>query len=199
MLKPGRFRFFKPVLMMGLGAVIVASALAAEKKSETKSKKTASDSKAVQLKNTEAVPYTSNNPVVKTAAQMGVNTCLKRIDQITSFLAKNADAGTFLFPATSNPDKSLFSTSMEVLASNTLAYASASFAPVGTDGCGALYEAVTYWPTNCQQTAAQGFAQLKAVGAIKRNIFILDGGPNMRVFLMPAGTGCVAIKKEVVF
>jgi hypothetical protein len=138
----------------------------------------------------------SANPVVQSASKAGVRTCLKRIDQVTSFLAQGAQASAFLFPA---PNPRFFTISMEVAAPDTLAYASASFALTGNDACGAEYEAITYWPLSCKETAAKGFTQLKPIGVVLRNIQVLDGGPNMRVFLMPADKGCVAIKKEVMY
>lgn len=30
-------------------------------------------------------------------------------------------------------------------------------------------------------------------------VFMLDGGPTVKVFLMPAGSGCVSVKKEMVY
>jgi hypothetical protein len=82
-----------------------------------------------------------------------------------------------------------------------LAYSTASFAPSGSSvsGCSGAYEAISYWATSCEQIATTEFAQLKTTGMINRAIKVLDGGPTMRVFLMPAGQGCIAIKKEVIF
>ena len=48
------------------------------------------------------------------------------------------------------------------------------------------------------RVATQQFAGLKRAGQMKTNITLLDGGPATKVFLMPAGSGCVSIKKEVV-
>lgn len=78
------------------------------------------------------------------------------------------------------------------------AYVSAHFAPNQANGCGAAYDAVAYWPQKCEAVAGKRFATLKKVGQLKKDIAILDGGPALKVFLMPAGTGCVSIKKEVV-
>ncbi len=139
------------------------------------------------------------NPVAQSAAKQGVKSCLKRIDQITNFLGKGANAGISLFPAPSIVDRRLFSLAMEVDLPGTLSYAGASFAPVGTDNCDAEYQAVTYVPMNCQNLAARNFSQLKSLGVMKQSIQMLDGGPNMRVFLMPAGQGCVVIKKEMAY
>jgi hypothetical protein len=139
------------------------------------------------------------NAIASAAATQGVKSCLGRIDQVTSFIGTNATVGAFLFNAPENADKHVYSASMEVQVADTLGYASATFAPVGGGGCGAVYDAVTYWPNDCGRTAQTTFAHLKPAGIVKSQIQILEGGPALRVFLMPAGTGCVAIKKEVVF
>ena len=51
---------------------------------------------------------------------------------------------------------------------------------------------------SCALTAARQFAGLKTIGKLKKDISVLDGGVATKVFLMPAGSGCVSIKKEVV-
>ena len=140
----------------------------------------------------------SSNPVVGSAAASGVKTCLERIDQVSTFVASGANTGAFLFSAPTNADKQIFAASMEMMAENLTAYISASFAP-SASGCSATYDAVTYWPLDCQKTAETEFAKLRFIGMLKGKIQILDGGPSIRVFLMPADKGCVAIKKEVVF
>jgi hypothetical protein len=185
--------FLSSFLSISVGILFSTAVLAAEKKSAIH--------KEIQPAPSSPTPtrVLSSSPVVRGAANAGVRTCLERIDQVTSFVASNADTGAFLFPAPSNPDKQVFSIAMELLAPEMVAYASESFAPSGSNACSATYEAISYWPMNCQQTAAKQFASLKPVGVIKRAIQILDGGPAMRVFLMPADQGCIAIKKEMIF
>lgn len=146
-----------------------------------------------------AVDVTQMNPTARAAAQRGVKSCLSRIDQISGFLGQAAETGVFLFNPAKDADKRLFSTSMEVLSQNSLAYVSASYAPGGTDGCGASYEAVTWWPSNCNDVAAKAFPALRFAAPLLRNVQVLEGDATLRVFLMPAGTGCVSIKKEVIF
>jgi hypothetical protein len=93
----------------------------------------------------------------------------------------------------------MVSVSMELLSPDkTSAYASASFAPNQANGCGAVYEAVIYWPQSCDAVAARQFPQAKKLKALQKSIQSLESGP-AKVFLMPAGSGCVSIKKEIVF
>jgi hypothetical protein len=39
---------------------------------------------------------------------------------------------------------------------------------------------------------------MKRERELLKNITVLVGSPTVRVFLMPAGSGCVVIKKEVI-
>lgn len=136
------------------------------------------------------------NPIAQQVGKMGVNTCLPRIDQVTRYFSNSATLGAFAFPPHPDADKHVFSLSMEVINPNAVGYVSSSFSPTA-DGCDAVYDAVTYWSVSCKETAAKAFPNIKAVGVVKQDLLVLDGGPKMRVFLMPAGHGCVAIKKEI--
>jgi hypothetical protein len=137
--------------------------------------------------------------ITQAALKSGVNACAGRIEQVANFLTGDSQSSAVLFLPPSFPDQRLFSTSIEVENKNgPLAYASASFAPGMANGCGGMYETVVYWNASCDQIAIRNFSKLKRIGVISRNIVILDGGVSSRIFLMPAGVGCVSIKKEVV-
>lgn len=139
----------------------------------------------------------SSNPIANEAARKGVINCKKRIEDVTGAFAKSGSAGAFLFTPQQDANGHVFSTSMEIVTPTSIGYVSANFSPAGRFGCDASYDAVTYWNVSCAQTAALAFPKIKPAGYIKQAIQILDGGPNLRVFLMPAGQGCVAVKKEV--
>lgn len=147
----------------------------------------------------ELTPMPDKLNVIATAfGQTGVRRCLGRIQQVTDFLTVGGKAGAFTFTPLTQQDNSLLSASMEVATPGALSYASASFHPRKNE-CGAVYEAVTYWQSGCGEVASGPYSQLRQVGALQSQIRVLEGGPAMRVFLMPAGTGCVAIKKEVMY
>ena len=140
------------------------------------------------------------NAVTQTAMQSGVQACAGRINQVTNFLtAGTQGGGAFLFLPPVNPDRQMVSVSMEIpMSPATVAYASASFAPNQANGCGGMYETVVYWPQDCATVARTHYGNLKVTGGLAQHIAVLDAGPMTRIFLMPAGTGCVSIKKEVV-
>ncbi len=139
------------------------------------------------------------NNVAQAAQKAGVVDCLGRINQVSNFLTTGAQqSGASLTISPQTPNERMTSIAFEIKTPQVLSYASADFAPL-TTSCGGTYEAVTHWQNNCKDVASKGYAQLKFIGVIQSSILVLEGGPQLRVFLMPAGTGCVAIKKEVVY
>lgn len=138
------------------------------------------------------------NAIARVAAQQGVLACASRINLVTNFLGFNAQAAAMLMVPPSQVDQRLLPLIMETATESGPAYVSATFAPNQGNGCGATYDAVVYWPLACEAVATKQFATLKNVGPLKKGITLLDGGVALKVFLMPAGSGCVSIKKEMV-
>lgn len=172
-----------------LGAVLMlliatSGALAQEKKEATQ-------------KTPAATPA---NPFTQAAAKAGLSKCVRRIGQITDFVTAKTQSKGLLFTAPKTPDSRISSISLEIRSPNALSYAGATFAPGSPAGeCGGLYEAVTYWNNRCDDVGAKAFGKFKRTTPLREAIATLDGGPNVKVFLMPAGQGCVSIKKEMIY
>ena len=138
------------------------------------------------------------NPVTQAAVQAGVLACVSRINQVTTFLTANSKSSAFLFLPQKQPDQSIFSVSFGMEGETaTNKYASASFAPTTNGQAGAVYDVVEYVAQSCAEVEKSIFKSLKRKGMLGKDIVMLDGGA-VTVFLMPAGSGCVVIKKEVV-
>ncbi len=136
----------------------------------------------------------SVNIVTEAAVKLGVLSCVGRINQIASFLTANNQAGIFIFKPQNQPDQHIFSTSFELVRNDdSTIYASANFFP----NQDAVYDTVEYVEKNCEELEKTVFSNLKRISVIKKNITVLDGGA-VKVFLMPAGSGTVVIKKEVI-
>ena len=136
----------------------------------------------------------SVNAVTEAAVKMGILSCVSRINQVASFLTANVKSGVYIFSPKNQPDKHIFSTSFELLRpDDTTLYASASFFP----NQDAVYDTVEYVDIGCEELEKTVFKNLKRVSVLKKNIIFLDGGM-VKVFLMPAGSGTVVIKKEVI-
>lgn len=139
------------------------------------------------------------NALTQAAVQVGALSCASRVEQVTRFLGFGPGVGASLMAPAAPADQRLFAIQMEVPAgasSNSLV--NMSFAPQQANGCGATYEAISYWAQSCDAVANGQFAQLKRIKPLQKDVLLLDGGPSSRVFLMTAGTGCVSVKKEVV-
>lgn len=136
--------------------------------------------------------------VTQSAVQKGVFNCAGRINQVVNFLGFTEKAGAVLMIPPVQPDSRLIPLVMEIPVESGVAYVSASFAPNQANGCGATYDSVVYWPQSCGKIKENQFKTLKETGKIRKEITILDGGEGIKIFLMPAGSGCVSIKKELV-
>ena len=137
-------------------------------------------------------------PVAQGAAQSGLRRCLPRIDQVANFLSAGGQTGAMIFASPLDADNRISSVSLEVLGSNGLSYIDTSYAP-SAGGCDAMYQTVTYWSNACDEVAKVAFPSFPRASALRQHIAVLDGGPSAKVFLLPAGAGCVSIKKEVLF
>ena len=147
-------------------------------------------------------PSVANTPYAIGAQRIGVVKCIGRINQITAFLTANtSNSGMVLNAPGSEVNQKLVSTVLEVQGQvGGPSFISASFSPGINNGeCSGTYDAVTYWPTACNQVATTNFSAFKPTQPLSKTVFTLDGGPLVKVFLMPAGTGCVSIKKEVLY
>ena len=135
----------------------------------------------------------SVNPVTQAAEKLGIFSCLKRINQVTTFLTANAKSGVLVIPSKDQPDQHIFSASFEILPpDNSTLYASASFFPNND----AVYDTVQYVDKSCEELEKTVFKHLNRREVLKKNIILLDGAA-VKVYLMPAGKGCIVIKKEV--
>ena len=138
------------------------------------------------------------NPLTQSALQQGMLNCVGRINQVAHYVGFGAQGGAVLMAPGDHLDQRLTSYSMELPSVGQTAYVSATFAPGQVNGCGAVYEAVVYWKQACESLMGKEYAALKRVGQLKSSIAVLDAGSTSKVFLMPAGSGCLSIKKEIV-
>ncbi len=141
----------------------------------------------------------SLNALARQMAERGIRRCAGRVDQVTGFLGFGTGAKALVMLPSGEPDRRLIPLSMEAADEQVgTTYISATFAPNQANGCGATYDAVAYWPRDCERVGREAFAELEPMGRLRESVAVLDGGKHMKVYLMPAGQGCVSIKKEVI-
>jgi hypothetical protein len=142
----------------------------------------------------------SAEQMISQAAQAaGVRACKPLTEQVTRYLVGNSQSSAMVFAAPGNAIARLFSNSIEIFNAQTLSYSSAHYAPTGESTCGVVYDAVTYWNESCADLSSKLLKEMKPMGLLGSKIAMLDGGPAMRMFLMPAGSGCIQIKKEILY
>jgi hypothetical protein len=195
----GTVRFILLFVLVGCFALAFLAPSSAQDEKTDKSTPPPAKSSTPPPSPQPAQPSSSNvNPITQAAVQAGVLTCVSRINQVTTFLTANGKSSAYLFPPQKQPDQSIFSVSIGIdLPNSATRYASASFAPTGNGQAGAVYDTVEYVAQSCADVETKIFKGLKRKGTMGANIVILDAG-GLTVFLMPAGSGCIVIKKEVV-
>lgn len=142
----------------------------------------------------------SPNAMTRSVVQRGVLSCAARVEQVTRFLGFGSQAAAHFMPPPAPADQRLFSLQMELPAGATgNSFVDMSFAPQQANGCGATYQAVSFWPQPCEMVGRQQFSSGVSGQILQRDVTVLSLGPQTKVFLMSAGTaGCISIKKEIV-
>jgi hypothetical protein len=132
-----------------LAAAALVSALAG---AQTRPEESAADSATMRV--LRDISSSQTNQIATAMFAAGVRNCATRADQVTNFLTRGTKANALLFLPDREPDNSMVSVSMEVLAEGTpRAYASATFSPNTAIGCSGVYETIQYWGESCNTVA----------------------------------------------
>lgn len=138
------------------------------------------------------------NTLTQALSHWGVENCRERVNQVSGFVGYNKSSAAMVLMPPVQVNQRMIPIAMEVPTETGAAYVSANFAPNQANNCGASYDAVVYWEKACQFVAEDQFKAFKNIGELGKDVTVLDGGLATKVFLMPAGRGCVSIKKEIV-
>jgi hypothetical protein len=182
---------------MGISLALGALTVAAQNTNRPRSTEVAPRAEAAPAK-----PNWGNGEQVlaQVTQNAGVRTCKPLADKVNRYLIADSQSSGVLFIAPENANGHVFSGTLEIESKQgSTTYASASYAPYGEVGCGVAYDAVTYWKESCAEVSSKVLKELRPLGPLGSKITMLDGGPAMRMFLMPAGAGCIQIKKEVLY
>jgi hypothetical protein len=66
-----------------------------------------------------------------------------------------------------------------------------------TPNCSGMYQQVVYWSQPCDIVKSTVFAKYTGTRVLTRDVKVSASGPALEVYLSPAGTGCVSVKKEL--
>lgn len=137
------------------------------------------------------------NIVVKQAEKAGVKKCLPAIKSLSAFIIKNGDAGANSSWNSKNPDNNVFSSSIERTFSDGVMFTDLTVSPVTSGACSAIYNMIYYESKSCMAVAKDKYEKAKYKGELNKSITFLDDN-DVDTYLMPAGAGCIVIRKESV-
>lgn len=130
-------------------------------------------------------------------AKAGVKRCAPIVRAVAAFVTENSKAAFVVRSLGAVPDTAPAVVTVESAhaALGTTRYATISVVP--SENCSGFYEQTIYWPAACPAVKAQYFANFPATKPILKNIQLSAASPTVSLQLMPAGTGCVTMKKEI--
>ena len=105
-----------------------------------------------------------------------------------------------MFNDLAGPDSRTVSISMELspYPSGGSAYASATFTPNALGGCEVLVESVLYWSSRCALVGL-AYPGYESTGPLLGDIEVRAPTGTARLFLKPAGAGCISVEKSVYY
>ena len=127
--------------------------------------------------------------------QIHLTQCAAKVQQVAGFLFEGQPANFVVQPL--GPDGDRWPTVIVIESGDPAGgrnrFSTLTIAP----GCAGMYEQTIYWPQSCSAVKAGPFARFTGEHVMLRDVRASDGGPAVQVYLTPAGSGCVSVKKEL--
>jgi hypothetical protein len=137
--------------------------------------------------------------LAQAAGQLHMTICAPLAARVTDFLLEGvADANFTVQPM--GPDANVWPTVIVMESAHPdfgrtrLSTITLSPSP---RGCSAMYEQVIHWAQPCASLKADTFAAFQSEHVLNRNIRVSEANPGLQLYLIPAGEGCVSVKKEL--
>ncbi len=129
--------------------------------------------------------------------QIGLTECAPAVERAAHFLFEDGEVNFTVQPL--GPDANRWPTVVVIEGAHAAAgrtrFSTLTVAP--GPACSGLYEQVIAWPTPCAELKATTFSAYANAKIILRNVQVSELNPGLQVYLMPSGSGCVSIKKEL--
>ena len=133
--------------------------------------------------------------VLTAMQQMHLTACAQRVHQAMNFLFDGQPARFVAQPL--GPDSDRWPTVFVVESADPAGgHTRLSTLTIAPD-CAGLYEQVIYWNEPCSTVKSSVFAKYTGERVMLREVRVSDDGPALQVYLTPAGSGCVSVKKEL--
>lgn len=144
-----------------------------------------------------ALPQTPMDRLGSQLARAGVKRCAPIVRAVAAFVTENSNAAFVVRSLGANPDTSPLNVTVESAHAQlgTTRYATITVIPM--ENCSGFYEQTIYWGATCDVVKQRNFANFPAGRPILRNIQLSSLSKTVSLQLLPAGQGCVTIKKEI--
>lgn len=130
-------------------------------------------------------------------AQAGVKRCAPIVRAVAAFVTENSSAAFIVKPLGSRADVSPVMITVESAHANLGTTRYTTIMVVPTENCSGYYEQTIHWAATCPVVKTRNFANFPTPRPLLRNIQVSAASPTVSLQLMPAGQGCVSIKKEI--
>lgn len=138
----------------------------------------------------------AENQVLEQANKAGIRQCMPAVEAISRFLIGSDKHGADDAYPGKDTDRQIYSTTIERLTPEGSRLISLSVAPVTAGNCSLVYDQVQWFDAQCLVVAKERFPELRYKGVLAGQVAVLEGPAT--VYLFPAGTGCLTLKKEVI-
>jgi len=127
--------------------------------------------------------------------QMHLTACATSVQQVMTFLFDGQPAHFIAEPLGPDSDRwpSVFVIESAAPAGGRTRLSTLMIAP----NCAGMYEQVIYWSQLCNVIKSTVFAKFTGDHVLLRDVQVSASGPALEVYLTPAGSGCVSVKKEL--
>jgi hypothetical protein len=133
---------------------------------------------------------------VKQAREKGVLTCLKKIDQIASFLVKGNDHQSNATWSTNQPDQRLFNSQIIIKYSDGAGLAVMNVAPTRTGKCDGTYSRIGTFDKSCISLRETTYKEWKFMDETSGAISLRNANGTVDGVLLQAGSGCAVVLTE---
>ena len=131
----------------------------------------------------------------KQAKANGIKTCISAVEKMSNFIADGNHGASSVWNS-KVPDESAFSSVIERTYSDGSILTSLTVARTKSEHCYAEYEKVIYFTDNCMATVQKNYKDAEYKGEVNKNVTWLSKR-GVDTFLIPAGNGCVVVRKEI--
>lgn len=140
------------------------------------------------------------NTLAQLARTAGIQKCAPAASAVSpSMTGFGAEHGAVLMAHPVAPDAAMFGATIERTTERGPSLVSAWFAPSARGNCDVGYDMIDVWPKACQDVAREVFNHTAALVGVGRSIGVIALGATHHVYLIGTPTGCISIRKEVLY